>query len=242
MIDNIFSLKNKSSKIYNNSFYPRIRSFVHRRKKLTNNQQLALDDYWASIGIEFQSKLINLSELFGSDKLLVLDIGFGMDSNLVNMARNNSDQNFLGVETYLPGICNCLIEAKTAEIKNLRLIYHDIVEVLEKMIPDNSIHRLQLFFPDPWPKTCHHKRRIVNLPFINLVTQKLNLYGALFHIITDCEKYAFYIIKIINNTTNYKNRSLKDYNKNDSSPITKFEKRGQILGNKIYELIFEKIK
>ncbi|PPI86463.1 tRNA (guanosine(46)-N7)-methyltransferase TrmB [Candidatus Pantoea edessiphila] len=215
----------------------KIRSFMIRRRKLTKKQQIAINNYWLEIGIEFKFELINFTALFKSNKPVIIEVGFGMGNSLVAMAQDNPDQNFLGVEVYLPGVCNCIAEVKTAELRNLRIIYHDITEVLENMIPDNSIHKVQLFCPDPWPKTRHHKRRIINLPFINLVNKKLNSHGSIFHIVTDCENYAHYIIKLINSIDNYRNQSSK-ISKN--RPITKFEQRGKILGHKIWDLIFEK--
>ncbi|MBK4775752.1 tRNA (guanosine(46)-N7)-methyltransferase TrmB [Candidatus Pantoea edessiphila] len=243
---NNLSLKcNINTKISICKSYDRIRTFVLRERKLTRNQLNAVNSHWSDIVIQFQPKLINFSKLFGSDKLVIMEIGFGNGNSLVQMAQNNSQQNFLGIEVYLPGIANCLVELKKTDIKNLRLIYCDVRDVLENMIPDNSLHKIQLFFPDPWPKNCHHKRRLVNTSFANLARQKLKDSGSLLHIVTDCKNYASYIVKTIDSINNHKNQSL--YSQDDimlskDRPITKFEQRSNLLGHKIYELIFRTIK
>ncbi|MXP51306.1 tRNA (guanosine(46)-N7)-methyltransferase TrmB [Pantoea sp. SoEX] len=245
MTSNFISSKyNNNIKISINKSHNRIRSFVSRQRKLTQHQLNAIKNNWAEMVIEFTPKLINFSKLFRSDKPVIMDIGFGNGKSLISMAQHNSHQNFLGVEVYLPGIANCLIEAKKVQIKNLRLVYYDVHDVLEKMIPDHSLNKIQLFFPDPWPKICHHKRRIINTSFTNLVGQKLNKYDSLFHILTDCKNYASYIMQIVNNTSNSKSQFIRQSNtiiSNFSRPVTKFEQRGNLLGNKIHELIFKKI-
>ncbi len=221
----------------------RIRSFVRRQGRLTKGQQLALDQYWPEMGVEFQPEPLDLSQLFGRDAPVVLEIGFGMGASLVTMAQNNPQQNFLGIEVHAPGVGACLASAKEANVENLRVMCHDAVEVLEKMIPDNSLRMVQLFFPDPWHKARHNKRRIVQTPFAELVMRKLKL-GGVFHMATDWEAYAEHMLEVMNGIDGYKNQSeTQNYvPRPETRPLTKFEQRGQRLGHGVWDLMFERIK
>ena len=221
----------------------RIRSFVRRQGRLTKGQQLALDQYWPEMGVEFQPEPLDLTRLFGRDAPVVLEIGFGMGASLVTMAQNNPQQNFLGIEVHAPGVGACLASAKEANVENLRVMCHDAVEVLEKMIPDNSLRMVQLFFPDPWHKARHNKRRIVQTPFAELVMRKLKL-GGVFHMATDWEAYAEHMLEVMNSIDGYKNQSAtQDYvPRPETRPLTKFEQRGQRLGHGVWDLMFERIK
>lgn len=221
----------------------RIRSFVRRQGRLTKGQQLALDQYWPEVGVEFQPEPLDLTQLFGRDAPVVLEIGFGMGASLVTMAQNNPQQNFLGIEVHAPGVGACLASAKEANVENLRVMCHDAVEVLEKMIPDNSLRMVQLFFPDPWHKARHNKRRIVQVPFAELVMRKLKL-GGVFHMATDWEAYAEHMLDVMSSIDGYKNQSeTQDYvPRPETRPLTKFEQRGQRLGHGVWDLMFERIK
>lgn len=221
----------------------RIRSFVRRQGRLTKGQQLALDQYWPEMGVEFQPEPLDLTRLFGREAPVVLEIGFGMGASLVTMAQNNPQQNFLGIEVHAPGVGACLASAKEAEVENLRVMCHDAVEVLEKMIPDNSLRMVQLFFPDPWHKARHNKRRIVQVPFAELVMRKLKL-GGVFHMATDWEAYAEHMLEVMSSIEGYQNQSeTQNYvPRPETRPLTKFEQRGQRLGHGVWDLMFERIK
>ena len=221
----------------------RIRSFVRRQGRLTKGQQLALDQYWPEMGVEFQPEPLDLTRLFGRDAPVVLEIGFGMGASLVTMAQNNPQQNFLGIEVHAPGVGACLASAKEAEVENLRVMCHDAVEVLEKMIPDNSLRMVQLFFPDPWHKARHNKRRIVQVPFAELVMRKLKL-GGVFHMATDWEAYAEHMLEVMSSIDGYQNQSeTQNYvPRPETRPLTKFEQRGQRLGHGVWDLMFERVK
>ncbi|WP_239953959.1 tRNA (guanosine(46)-N7)-methyltransferase TrmB [Pantoea sp. Z09] len=221
----------------------RIRSFVRRQGRLTKGQQLALDQYWPEMGVEFQPEPLDLTRLFGREAPVVLEIGFGMGASLVTMAQNNPQQNFLGIEVHAPGVGACLASAKEAEVENLRVMCHDAVEVLEKMIPDNSLRMVQLFFPDPWHKARHNKRRIVQVPFAELVMRKLKL-GGVFHMATDWEAYAEHMLEVMSSIDGYQNQSeTQNYvPRPETRPLTKFEQRGQRLGHGVWDLMFERIK
>ena len=221
----------------------RIRSFVRRQGRLTKGQQQALDTLWPVMGVEYQPEPVDLPALFGREAPVTLEIGFGMGASLVTMAQNTPQQNFLGIEVHAPGVGACLAAAKEADVKNLRVMCHDAVEVLEKMIPDNSLRMVQLFFPDPWHKARHNKRRIVQVPFAELVMRKLKL-GGVFHMATDWEAYAEHMLEVMNSIDGYRNQSEQQnyVPRPETRPLTKFEQRGQRLGHGVWDLMFERVK
>ncbi|GKW07568.1 tRNA (guanosine(46)-N7)-methyltransferase TrmB [Pectobacterium carotovorum] len=221
----------------------RIRSFVRRQGRLTNGQQLALDNYWPVMGVEYQTEQVDFNALFGRDAPVVLEIGFGMGASLVTMAAQHPEQNFLGIEVHLPGVGACLAATQEAGISNLRVMCHDAIEVLMNMIPDGSLSMVQLFFPDPWHKARHNKRRIVQVPFVQLVQSKLKV-GGVFHMATDWEPYAQHMLEVMTSVTEYRNLSNNNeyVERPESRPLTKFEARGQRLGHGVWDLMFERIK
>jgi len=221
----------------------RIRSFVRRQGRLTKGQQQALDTLWPVMGVEYQPEPVDLPALFGREAPVTLEIGFGMGASLVTMAQNTPHQNFLGIEVHAPGVGACLAAAKDADVQNLRVMCHDAVEVLEKMIPDNSLRMVQLFFPDPWHKARHNKRRIVQVPFAELVMRKLKL-GGVFHMATDWEAYAEHMLEVMNSIDGYCNQSEQQnyVPRPETRPLTKFEQRGQRLGHGVWDLMFERVK
>jgi len=221
----------------------RIRSFVRRQGRLTKGQQQALDQLWPVMGVEYQPEPVDLTTLFGRDAPVVLEIGFGMGASLVSMAASNPQQNFLGIEVHSPGVGACLAAAQEAGVDNLRVMCHDAVEVLNTMIPDNSLRMVQLFFPDPWHKARHNKRRIVQVPFAELVMRKLKL-GGVFHMATDWEAYAEHMLEVMSSIDGYKNQSetANWVPRPESRPLTKVEQRGQRLGHGVWDLMFERVK
>ncbi|MBJ3815866.1 tRNA (guanosine(46)-N7)-methyltransferase TrmB [Shimwellia pseudoproteus] len=221
----------------------RIRSFVRRQGRLTKGQQFALDNYWPVMGVEYVAQPLDLAALFGREAPVVLEIGFGMGASLVTMAKNNPHQNFLGIEVHSPGVGACLSAAHEEGVTNLRVMCHDAVEVLENMIPCNALSMVQLFFPDPWHKARHNKRRIVQVPFADLVKSKLKLGGA-FHMATDWEPYAEHMLEVMVSIDGYHNCSAEGnyVPRPESRPVTKFEQRGQRLGHGVWDLMFERVK
>ncbi|AFJ45786.1 tRNA (guanosine(46)-N7)-methyltransferase TrmB [Shimwellia blattae] len=221
----------------------RIRSFVRRQGRLTKGQQFALDNYWPVMGVEYAAQPLDLSALFGREAPVVLEIGFGMGASLVAMAKANPHQNFLGIEVHSPGVGACLSAAHEEGVTNLRVMCHDAVEVLENMIPCNSLSMVQLFFPDPWHKARHNKRRIVQVPFAELVKSKLKL-GGVFHMATDWEPYAEHMLEVMVTIDGYHNCSAEGnyVPRPQSRPVTKFEQRGQRLGHGVWDLMFERMK
>ncbi|WWO97936.1 MAG: tRNA (guanosine(46)-N7)-methyltransferase TrmB [Candidatus Dasytiphilus stammeri] len=224
-----------------NNLTAEIRSFACRQGRLTKNQRRAINEHWQTIGVLYNNQKLNISSLFVKEAPLVIDIGFGMGYSLIEQAINNPQNNFIGIEVYLPGLGSCLGLAHQAKLCNLRLIYHDAIDVFTEMLPDNSIYRVQLFFPDPWPKRRHHKRRIIKLSFAQLVLSKLQSTG-IFHIVTDWTPYAEDIIKLMNNISGYKNLSEeKNYIPRPiTRPLTKFENRGIALGYIVRDIMYQK--
>lgn len=220
----------------------KVTSFVKREGRLTKGQQKAIDDFWPTKGVDYTPSLINLEDLFGRTAPVVLEIGFGMGKSLVEMAQNEADKNFIGIEVHKPGVGACLAEASEIGVENLRLFEHDAVEVLNHCIANNSLARVQLFFPDPWHKKRHHKRRIVQPEFVQTLRQKLAI-GGVFHMATDWEHYAEHMLAVMQAADGYQNQSeSNDYvPRPERRPLTKFEQRGHRLGHGVWDLMFEKV-
>ncbi|NMP30843.1 tRNA (guanosine(46)-N7)-methyltransferase TrmB [Thalassotalea sp. M1531] len=219
-----------------------VRSFVKREGRLTKGQAHAMENHWQDIGLSHQDGMIDVNAVFGNDNPLVLEIGFGMGKSLVEMANNAPELNYIGVEVHRPGVGACIATAVEQEVKNLRVYEHDAIEILADCIPDGSLSTVQLFFPDPWHKKKHHKRRIVKPEFVETIRQKLKV-GGVFHMATDWENYAECMLEDMQSAPGYKNLSENnDYvPRPDSRPLTKFENRGQKLGHGVWDLQFEKV-
>ncbi len=221
----------------------KIRSFVRREGRLTKGQEAALEACWPEMGIDYQEQRLDWKAVFGNDNPVVLEIGFGMGASLVEMAQNAPHKNFIGIEVHRPGVGACLSAAKEAGITNLRVMCHDAVEVFAHMIPDSSLTTLQLFFPDPWHKKRHHKRRIVQLEFAEMVRQKLKADSGVFHMATDWENYAEHMIEVMNQAPGYENIAAEgDYiPRPQERPLTKFEARGHRLGHGVWDIKFKRV-
>ncbi len=219
-----------------------IRSFVKREGRMTKGQQRAMDDIFPEMGVNYSEQLLDLEQLFGNQQPVVLEIGFGMGKSLSEQAAANPHLNYFGIEVHKPGVGACLLLAEEYGLKNLRVIQHDAVEVLRHMIPLQSLSGIQIFFPDPWHKKRHHKRRIVQPKFIELCHSRLCANGFM-HLATDWENYAEHMLKAMQATEGWKNLSeTGDYiPRPDDRPLTKFEHRGEKLGHGVWDLMFEKI-
>lgn len=218
----------------------RIKSFILRQGRATAGQKLALETLWDKYCLDPQ-KSYDFSEVFGNDAPLIAEIGFGNGESLAKMAAANPEKNYIGIEVHRPGVGHLMMLLEQQEIKNVRIYHHDAIEVLEKSIPDNTLTGVQLFFPDPWHKRRHHKRRIVKPSFLNLLNKKL-VSGGYFHAATDWEHYAQQMLKILSADSRLINTSPdKDYcERPDYRPLTKFEQRGLRLGHGVWDLIFKK--
>ena len=221
----------------------KIRSFVKRSGRLSKAQAIGLNELWDDYGINPNGKLLNLNKLFLSPNNVTLEVGFGNGDSLLEMAIQNPNLNFLGIEVYEPGVGRLINEASKNKLTNLKIIKEDAVEVLNNNIPDDSISHFQLFFPDPWHKKRHHKRRIVQTSFLNLLTKKLKNNGIV-HIATDWENYAEHIMETLESHSHFKNCAGDHIysERPEQRPLTKFENRGQKLGHGVWDIIFTNLK
>lgn len=224
-----------------NSFPRKIRSFVRREGRLTRGQQKALDELWPQFGLSLEAGMLDISKVFKRDKKIVLEIGFGMGDSLITQAVQQRGTNFIGIEVHRPGVGTLLKNMALNELDNIRVFDADAVDVLKQCIPNSSLDKIQIFFPDPWHKKRHHKRRLIQIEFIKLLTQKLNP-GGILHLATDWENYAEHMMLVMGKTEDFTNVAGKNqYSpRPESRPSTKFEKRGLKLGHGVWDLIFKK--
>ncbi len=218
-----------------------IRSYVIRGGRITVGQKKAFDSYWPGYGLSLFDGALNVEQCFGRQAPTVLEIGFGMGDSLYTMAEAESDKNFVGIEVHPPGV-GCLINnAGKAELKNLKVYMADAIDVLDDCIADASLDRFQLYFPDPWHKKKHNKRRIVQSAFIEKIKTKLKP-GGLIHMATDWEPYAEHMMEVLSLADDLENQA-GEYQfspRPQHRPITKFEKRGERLGHGVWDLLFVK--
>lgn len=225
-----------------NKHTQQIKSFVLRQGKITLAQQKAFNDLMPKYGIKYQEQMIDLNEIFERNNPKIIEIGFGMGNATWQIAKNNPDNDYLGIEVHTPGVGSLLMQIAQNNLHNLKLIKHDAISVLKNMIPDNSITGFHIFFPDPWQKKRHHKRRIIQTEFINLLCNKL-INNGFIHLATDWQEYANVMLDIlINNKRLINQAKLKEFTpRPDIRPLTKFEQRGIKLGHGVWDLIFNKI-
>lgn len=218
-----------------------IKSFVRRSGRLTPGQKKALAEYWPLYGIDFELSNINLAAINGGFEALKLEIGFGSGEALISMARNDPKSLYVGVEVHQSGVGRCLTSIHHNAISNVRIIKHDAIEVMQQMLPVQSLDRVLLFFPDPWHKKRHNKRRIVNQQFRNLLTRLLKP-GAALHMATDWQDYAEYMTAEMLADARFKNLGdASGYaNRPEYRPVTRFENRGVKLGHGVWDIVFEK--
>ena len=205
------------------------RSFVRRSGRITVAQKRALEHLWPKYGVEKTAAVLSLKDIFGRAAPTVLEIGFGNGETLVRAASESPQVNFLGVEVHLSGLGRCLLEAERAGLSNLRLIQADAIEVLRAQLPPATLTMVCLYFPDPWPRKRHHKRRLVQPGFIALLARVLEP-GGVFHVATDWSPYAEHIEGVMDSATTFERL--------DQAPArhtTRFEQRGSALGHDIWE-------
>ncbi len=219
-----------------------IRSFVRREGRLTPGQERALTNLWPQFGVNESTETIDLNNLFGRKAPKVLEIGFGNGASLAEMAKAHPENDYLGVEVHRPGVGQLLMHIEEHELTNLRVACTDAVELLKQRIFDNSLSRVQLYFPDPWHKKRHHKRRIIQPEFVTLLAQKLKPTGHL-HMATDWEHYAEQMLNDLSGSDAFKNTSPDNtfIPRPEYRPLTKFEQRGLRLGHGVWDLLFERV-
>ena len=217
-----------------------IKSYVLRQGHLSDSQANAIAQLMPKWGISFSEIPLDLEQVFGRSAPKILEIGFGMGVATAQIAQNLADQDFVAIEVHSPGVGNLLKLIEEAQITNLKVIQHDAVEVLEKMIADQSLDGIHIYFPDPWPKKRHHKRRLIKLPFIEQLVPKLKIGGYL-HLATDWEEYAEQMLEVLNEHPELENTADGFAPKPDYRPETKFEARGLRLGHGIWDIVFKRI-
>ena len=226
----------------NEKIFPlrRIRSFVRRDSRMTEAQRRALEQYWPQFGLEWKAGLIDFSRVFKRAAPRIVEIGFGSGQSLLAIAALHPDEDFIGIETHQPGIGTVLLGIEVQQLTNIRIYYADAVDVLNQCIPDESLDGVQLFFPDPWPKRRHHKRRLIQRDFVDLIVKKLKPNGTL-HLATDWEDYAKGMMSVLSNTENLTNTAGVGKfaaRSSNRTVTTKFEQRGERAGHRIWELQF----
>lgn len=219
----------------------KIRSFVMREGRMTKGQARAMELQWPIMGLTHEGGMINPAQLFGREAPIVLEIGFGMGKSLVEMAQAEPENEYIGIEVHGPGVGACLSYADELNVTNLHVYKHDAIEVLADCIPDESLSRIQLFFPDPWHKKRHHKRRIVKAEFVQKLRSKLKM-GGVFHMATDWENYAEHMVEVMNASEGFSNTAEQgDFvPRPDFRPLTKFEARGHRLGHGVWDIIYRR--
>lgn len=216
-----------------------IRSFVKREGKLTSGQKNAIDELWPVYGVDLSEQQIDLAGLFGRDAFTVLEIGFGNGLSLADMAEAFPQHNFFGVEVHRPGVGSLLVQVKHRGLSNIRVSQDDAVQVLEQQVPDSSLDRVQIFFPDPWHKKRHHKRRLIQPGFVGTLVDKLKP-GGVVHVATDWQNYAEHILEVLEQESRLQNTVEQYAPKPDYRPDTKYEERGKRLGHGVWDLLFHK--
>ena len=216
----------------------RIRSYVLRQGRLTKGQEKALVELWPAFGIEYSPQALELPKTFGrQDSLKILEIGFGMGETTATIAQSMPERDFLGVEVHTPGVGGLLKLIGEKSLSNVRIVQYDVVDVLNHMIADVSLDGVHIFFPDPWHKKRHHKRRLIQAEFVKLLCAKLKP-GAYLHVATDWQEYAEWVLDILKVEPLLTN-SASDYAPKPAyRPLTKFENRGIKLGHGVWDLIF----
>ena len=219
-----------------------VRSYVLRTGRMTDSQKRAFDQHWQTYGLSSTNGTINPASIFCSDGPLVVEIGFGMGESLLAMAHNHPETLFIGIEVHTPGVGRLLNQLAEHDLNNVRIYQEDALQVLALSLAPNSVDRLQLYFPDPWPKKKHHKRRIVQTEFLQSVWRVLKP-GGVFHLATDWQPYSEYMLEVFaeqqhlyRNVAGPNNFSPRP----EYRPLTKFEQRGRKLGHGVWDLLFEK--
>lgn len=218
-----------------------VRSYVLRTGRMTAGQQRAFDEYWGRWGLEVSAGKLNFDEVFGRGGPRVLEIGFGMGQSLVTMAAAAPETNFIGIEVHRPGVGKLLRSMQEQGVDNIRVYCHDAVEVLRDCIPPASLDAVQVFFPDPWHKKKHHKRRLIRPALVQQLVERLKAGGVL-HLATDWEDYARQMMEVLSAEQALSNTcgAGRFAPRPEHRPLTKFEVRGERLGHSVWDLLFRR--
>ncbi|OFZ70536.1 MAG: tRNA (guanosine(46)-N7)-methyltransferase TrmB [Betaproteobacteria bacterium RBG_16_58_11] len=216
-----------------------IRSYVLRQGRISHAQQRAYDSLLPRFGIPYQAASFDPGQSFGRSAPTVLEIGFGMGESTAQIAQSRPDLDFIGVEVHTPGVGSLLKQIEESGLSNVRVIQHDAVEVLQHMIGENTLAGAHIFFPDPWPKLRHHKRRLIQPGFVRLIASRLQPGGYL-HAATDWEAYAEHILATLSQEPLLENTADSYALRPAYRPLTKFEQRGLKLGHGVWDIVFRK--
>ena len=217
-----------------------IRSFVLRQGRVSNAQRRAYEDLLPKYGVPYTKGLLNFEMVYGREAPRYLEIGSGMGETTVSIARSHPQNDYLAIEVYTPGIGSLLKQIEEFKLTNLRIVQHDAVEVVNNMFPQEYLDGIHIFFPDPWPKLRHHKRRLIQPEFISLLCKHLKP-GGYIHVATDWNNYADQILEVMSNELSLTNTARDFVQRPKYRPLTKFEQRGLRLGHKVWDLVFKKI-
>jgi len=217
-----------------------IRSFVLRQGRVSKAQRRAHTELLPVYGVPFSTIPLDLERLFGRAAPRILEIGFGMGETTAAIAQEHPENDYLGIEVHTPGVGSLLKRIAELHLENLRIIQHDAVEVVQHMIAPDALDGVHVFFPDPWPKKRHHKRRLVQPPFVALLASRMKP-GATVHACTDWEEYAQQMLQVLSADRALENTAVDYAERPESRPETKFERRGLDLGHRVWDLIFRKI-
>ena len=217
-----------------------IKSFVLRQGHMTAAQQKAINDNWTRVGVDYINQFINLNQIFERENPKILEIGFGMGTATAQIAQKLPEKDFLAIDVHGPGVGNLCKLISEQQLTNIRVMRHDAVEVVENMLSDNSLDGIHIFFPDPWHKKRHNKRRLIQIPFIEKLLPKLKQ-GGYIHLATDWEEYAVQMLEVLSSFPEQLANTATDYAPTPNyRPETKFEARGKRLGHGVWDLVFIK--
>jgi len=216
-----------------------IRSFVLRQGRISDAQQRAYDELLPRYAIEYQPQIVDLAIIFGRQAPKILEIGFGMGSATAQIAAAMIHQDYLGVEVHTPGVGALMRLLDAGKLNNVRIIQHDAVEVLNHMVAENTLDGIHIFFPDPWPKKRHHKRRLIQAPLVKLLASRLKV-GGYVHLATDWQEYAEWMLDVLGAEPMLGNIANGYADKPDYRPETKFERRGLNLGHGVWDIVFQR--
>jgi tRNA (guanine-N7-)-methyltransferase len=219
--------------------HPPIRSYVLRQGRFSRGQQRAYVELLPRFGVPFEEKEIDFATLFGRRAPVIAEVGFGMGETTATIAANHPDRDYLAIEVHSPGVGSLLKQMEEKGLSNIRIVHHDAAEVFRDMIPRGSLDGVHVFFPDPWPKKRHHKRRLLQPAFASLAADRLREGGYL-HVATDWQDYAEQALEVLASVPRLRNTAKDFAPRPDTRPETKFERRGRRLGHGVWDLLFIK--
>jgi len=221
--------------------HPPIRSYVLRQGRYSAAQQRAFAELMPRFGLAFRSEPLDFATAFGRTAPVFAEVGFGMGETTARIAAQNPANDYLGIEVHAPGVGSLLRQIGEGELANIRIVQHDAVEVMRDMVPAGSLAAIHVFFPDPWPKKRHHKRRLLQPAFVELAASRLAA-GGLLHVATDWQEYAEQVLEVLSATPALANTAAGFAARPEWRPETKFERRGLKLGHAVRDLVFARVQ